>query len=87
LISKRGVKQFKLLDKEIHKKIKKSFKCLSINPFEKRSGCDIKKLNSSTKHDFYRLKFGDYRIIYTVVEKKVKITEILHRSRAYKFLI
>ena len=86
LISKRAVKQFKMLDKKTQKRIKENLNCLHENPFEKRSKCDIKKLILDLKFNFYRLRIGDYRLIYSILRKKVKITEIAHRKNAYKFL-
>ncbi len=86
LISRRGLKQLEHLDEETKKRIKRVLKCLSKNPFERRNNCDIKKLNTNTKHSFYRLRIGNYRIIYSVVNKKIMITEIVRRKKAYSFL-
>jgi mRNA-degrading endonuclease RelE of RelBE toxin-antitoxin system len=32
------------------------------------------------------LRIGDYRAIYFVVNSKIKVTEIIHRSKGYKWL-
>jgi len=32
------------------------------------------------------MRIGDYRVLYFVLEKKVRVTEILHRSQAYRGL-
>jgi mRNA-degrading endonuclease RelE of RelBE toxin-antitoxin system len=34
----------------------------------------------------YRLRVGDYRVLYFVLEGSVRVTEILHRSKAYRGL-
>ena len=56
------------------------------NPFKKRSGADIKKLEGSFNPALYRLRVGDYRIIYAIIDKEIKVTEIISRSKRYKWL-
>jgi len=34
----------------------------------------------------YHLRIGDYRLLYFVLEKDVRVTEILHRFQAYRGL-
>jgi mRNA interferase RelE/StbE len=68
------------------KRIKDTLSNLEDDPFRKRSGSDIKKLVTPDEPPLYRLRIGDYRAIYFVVEYEVKITEIIHRSKGYKWL-
>ena len=86
LLSKTAVKQLKLLQKKVRYAIRKTLAGLAEDPFTSRSGCDIKKLHGSKDPVFYRLRVGEYRVIYTVIQKDVKVTEILHRKKAYSFL-
>lgn len=64
------------------KKIKKAILSLATNPFPHGS----LKLEV-TKEKLYRIRKGDYRIIYAVSHNIITITilKIAHRSDAYKF--
>ena len=86
LLSKYAAKQLKQLEKMLQTRIKLSLHKLGENPFVRRSGCDVKELHRNREPRYHRLRVGDYRIIFTVADKKVKITEILHRKNAYEFL-
>jgi len=67
-------------------RIKQHIQELAENPFEPRPKADIKKLEGNFNPPLYRLRVGDFRVLYFVEEKDVKITEILHRSKGYSWL-
>ena len=86
LISESARKDLYSLENEMQKRIKKAFDALAENPFRPRSGADILKLKGSFNPVLYRIRVGDYRMIYSIFEDSVKITRILHRSKAYEWL-
>lgn len=86
VISESALKQLRKLEQEPIKRIKKHFISLKEDPFTKRPGADIKKLKGFKNPEFYRLRVGDYRIVYTVLKNSVKLTEIFHRSKGYTWL-
>ena len=86
LLSQTAVSQLSLLGEKQTDWIKESLRTLETNPFQRRSGADIKKLVSTNNPPLFRLRTGDYRAIYFVDEHEVKVTEIIHRSKAYKWL-
>jgi len=49
-------------------------------------GKKIKSIKKLVNTDRYRIRVGDYRIFYKVIEDTVKIYAILHRKDAYKSL-
>ena len=77
----------KILNKlsyDIQQKIKNSIKRFSEDPYSKQ--LDIKKLKGiGSKPDLFRLRSGEYRVIYTIKEDKIWITDILKRERGYHF--
>ena len=85
LISTTFQKQLEKLDDQLKKSVKDSLEELEEDPYEPRSGADIKKL-SGTDPTKYRLRIGDYRVIYTVDEsdKAVKVIEGLKRGKGYR---
>ncbi|MFH1588814.1 MAG: type II toxin-antitoxin system RelE/ParE family toxin [Candidatus Diapherotrites archaeon] len=86
LLSESAKKDFYELDNGLRERLKKGFEKLKENPFQPRSGADIKKLSGSYNPAFYRLRVGDYRAIFAIQEKEVKITRILPRKKAYKWM-
>jgi len=85
-LSKTTVAQLGLLYPKQKDRIKASLEQLEEDPFQRRSGADIKKLITHDEPPLYRLRIGDYRAIYFVVGHEVKVTEIIHRSKGYKWL-
>ncbi len=86
VIADSAVKELKILDAKLTERIKISLRGLEEDPFRKRPKADIKKLHGLKDPVLYRLRIGDYRIIYAVEGKNVRITHILKRSDAYKVL-
>ena len=73
-----ALKQLKQIDKEVIPKIKEGISMLSTNPrpfgYIKLKGIDA-----------YRIKIGDYRIIYEIEDKIliIKVVAIAHRKDVY----
>ncbi len=86
LLSESAREQLLSLSDEDIKRIKSRLKNLEDDPFRSRPTADIKKLIGSFNPSLYRLRVGDYRVVYTIVETDVKVTEIMHRSRGYAWL-
>ena len=75
------------LNPETKERLKSGIKNLEIDPFKSRSHADIKKLKGTKKRDdLYRLRVGDYRVIYAVEENTVLVLEIILRERGYNWL-
>jgi mRNA interferase RelE/StbE len=72
--------QFKKLPKEVQGRLKHRIDSLTENPFPK----GMKKL--SAEENFYRLRIGDYRIIYQVQGKAllILILKLGHRKNVYR---
>jgi mRNA interferase RelE/StbE len=75
------------LNQETKERLKSGIKSLENDPFKGRSRSDIKKLKGTKKReDLYRLRIGNYRVIYAVEENTVFILEIIPRERGYDWL-
>ena len=83
LVSRTFQKQFKTLPKSMQNRVKIALAELEDNPFDSRSGADIKELKS-TKPQKHRIRIGDYRIVYFVDKKVISIIEIFQRGRGYR---
>jgi len=73
---KKALDELRKLDKLLAKRIIKKIKELEVDPFSK----DIKRLKSQSS---YRLRVGDYRILFDLFEDKIKIFKIGHRKNIY----
>ncbi|WP_211531229.1 type II toxin-antitoxin system RelE family toxin [Methanocalculus chunghsingensis] len=83
LVSRTFQKQFQILGEDARNRIRNSLKDLAPDPFTPRSGLDIKILTDSHPKK-YRLRVGEYRIIYAVDSSSVRIIEIFRRGREYR---
>ena len=86
LLSQTAVSQLSLLDNKQKERIKEALAQLEGDPFRKRSGSNIKKLVTPDEPPLFRLRIGDYRVIYFAIGSEVRVTEIIHRSKGYKWL-
>lgn len=86
LLSATAVSQLGLLESRQVKMIKDRLRDLETDPFRLRPGADIKKLNLPAVPPLFRLRIGDYRAIYFITDREVRVTEIIHRSKGYKWL-
>jgi len=84
LVSRNFQKQLHSLGNNVQERITSALKNED-DPFRSRSGADIKKL-SHTEPTKYRLRVGNYRIIYAVEHKKVKVIEVFKRGKGYRDL-
>lgn len=75
------------LDEETRTRIKAALRTLEDDPFTPRAGSDIKRISTDDGgHPVYRLRVGDHRCVYVVVEGEVRVTKIFHRSEGYGWM-
>ena len=86
LLSQTAVSQLSVLDAKETGRIKDALRKLQDDPFLRRSGVDIKKLVTTDDPSLFRLRIGNYRAIYFVLKDEIRVTEIIHRRKGYKWL-
>jgi mRNA interferase RelE/StbE len=75
------------LNTETKERLKSGIKLLETDPFKSRPHADIKKLKGTKKReDLYRLRVGDYRVIYAVEDDTIFVLEIIPREKGYGWL-
>ena len=72
-----AIKNLEKLDRSISKRIFKTIESMALDPFSK----DIKKLKGSID---FRLRVGDYRVIFSIIENTITILKIGHRQNIYQ---
>jgi len=82
LLSSVASRQFSELDMTIRKRVKES---LYIFASETRG--DVKKLKGTKgRESLFRLRVGEYRIIFARRGDKILVTQIISRSQGYDWL-
>lgn len=76
-IKKSAIKDFKKISEPYKTQIKK--KIIELQDFPEIS--NIKKLINFTPN--YRLRVGDYRILFDIADDKIQIARIRHRKDSY----
>lgn len=79
LVSETARKQLEALDKGTRARIKRALR--NIDP----SRSTVKRLKGP-KRDYFRLRVGEYRVMFTVEGKRVLVVRILHRRVAYHWV-
>ncbi|MBN1859826.1 MAG: type II toxin-antitoxin system RelE/ParE family toxin [Candidatus Thermoplasmatota archaeon] len=82
LVSRTFQHHFNQLPKKNQNQIRNTLHELQIDPYTHRPKCDIKELKS-TKPKKHRLRIGDYRVIYCIENKTVKIIDLIKREVGY----
>ncbi len=85
LVSSTASKEFKALQKKEQERIREKLKDLAEDPHNNSNRLDTKKL-SGTTHTYFRLRVGDYRVIYYLEEEAIKVVRIATRSDVYSWL-
>ncbi|MCK5773077.1 MAG: type II toxin-antitoxin system RelE/ParE family toxin [Thermoplasmata archaeon] len=83
LVSRTFQKQFGDLPENMQKRIRNGLNELERDPFNSRSGADIKSLKD-TDPPKHRMRIGEYRLIYHVDDLTVMLIEIFIRGRGHR---
>ncbi|MBX9831108.1 type II toxin-antitoxin system RelE/ParE family toxin [Candidatus Babeliales bacterium] len=80
--SKKAIRSLVKLPQRIKASILEKLDDLSIDPYAKNN--NVKKLQGM--EDSYRLRVGDYRVVYRILDEKVviEVVTIGHRQEVYK---
>lgn len=73
---KKALHELEKLESSIHRRIVAAIEELAEDPDSK----DIKKLKGS---DYYRLRVGDYRVIFIFEGNLIKVLMVRHRQNIY----
>lgn len=85
LVSQTAARELKALEKWLQERIKEKLRELAKDPSNSAGRLDVKKL-STTGRNYSRLKVGDYRVIFSLEERSVKVVRIAKRSDVYSWL-
>jgi len=85
LVSKTFQRKFQQIPKNFQNQIRESLKGLQNDPYTARPNCDIKTL-TDTHPKKYRSRVGNYRIIYIIKHKEIKVIDLIKREVGYKRL-
>ncbi len=75
-LSKTAIRQLERLPRDANRRIREQLKVLEDDPIRPRPGADIRPLWSHDDPPLYRVRVGDYRVLYFVLREEVRVTEI-----------
>ena len=83
-LTKRAAKELERLPKGAHQKIIESLDVLRINPFAEV--IQFRKLK--TRNDLYRVRVGDYRVVYSIHADilLIRVVRVGQRKDVYRYL-
>lgn len=77
-LTKPATKEYRVLRGAARSAVERAIDAMEQDPFL----CDIKKLK--TPFEGYRVRAGDYRILFTLESRSITIYSIAHRKDAYR---
>ncbi|HKZ64198.1 MAG TPA: type II toxin-antitoxin system RelE/ParE family toxin [Thermoplasmata archaeon] len=86
LLSRTATRQLERFPRTLAGRIERKLRVLEDDPITARPGADIRLLWGHDDPPLYRLRVGDHRVLYFVLPSEVRVTEVLHRSQAYRGL-
>jgi len=81
-ISPSALKELKKLDSNERESIKTKLKLLALDPVN--TSIDITQIKGKHQPIYYRIKSGDYRVIYYIEEEGIYVDKIGHRKNIYR---
>jgi mRNA interferase RelE/StbE len=83
LFQKSAFKEYKKLPIKVRRKVDESLEILSINPLSEI--LKFKKIRGKDNH--YRIRIGEYRMIYSPQDENliVRVIRVGHRKDVYRF--
>jgi len=76
----------KELQTKQRERIRGHLKELETDPYRPRPRADIKNCGRHAGQLYFRLRVGDWRLVYVVMGEEVRVTEIFPRGRGYRWL-
>lgn len=83
LISQSALSALNELPAKERRRVVRGLEALGEDPFTPRSGCDVKKLEAGDPPK-WRLRVGEWRAVYVVEPREVRVIEIFRRGRGYR---
>lgn len=83
LVASTFQKEYVHLDPESQSRIRNALEQLAEDPFTPRTHADIKALKD-TEPKKYRLRIGQFRVVYAVFENEIRVIELFSRKRGYR---
>ena len=82
-LSETAVRQLRKLPSDQRNRVVRGLRVLEEDPFRPRPRADIRTIEGTDLRK-YRIRIGDYRAVYAVLGRDVKILELFTRGRGYR---
>ncbi len=82
LLSERADRFLRGLPRDVHDRVR-----TALLEFARSGRGDLKRLSGTKgRDDLFRLRVGDYRIVFALTSTEIRVTRIIHRSEGYDWL-
>lgn len=68
------------------RKVKQAIDRLAQDPSGKTTGLDVKRLRASSQPPLYRVRVGDWRVVWQLRDGVIEVLKVFHRSEGYAWL-
>ena len=82
-LSETAARQLRKLPSDQRNRVIRGVRVLEEDPFRPRPRRDIRPIEGTDPRE-YRIRIGDYRAVYAVLGRDVKILELFTRGRGYR---
>ena len=82
-LSDAAARQLRKLHPDQRNRVVRGLRVLEEDPFRPRPKADIRPIEG-TDPKKYRIRIGDYRAVYAVIGREVKVLEVFARGRGYR---
>jgi len=82
-LSETTARQLRKLPSDQRNRIVRGLRVLEEDPFRPRPKADIRPIEG-TDPKKYRIRIGEYRAVYAVIGRDMKILEVFTRGRGYR---
>lgn len=82
-LSETAARQLRKLPSQPRNRIVRRLRVLEEDPFRPRPKADIRPIEGTDPRK-YRIRIGEYRAVYAIVGRDVKILEVFTRGRGYR---
>jgi len=82
-LSETAARQLRKLHPDQRNRVVRGLRVLEEDPFRPRPKADIRPIEG-TDPKKYRIRIGDYRAVYAVIGREVKVLEVFARGREYR---
>lgn len=86
LDAKRAAIEMRYLPPEVKRPVRAALRNLIVDPLGRVPRLDVRRLRTRHPPDLYRLRIGEWRVVYTFDAENLYVFRVFHRSEGYDWM-